>query len=149
MTPPGHERSRIESWTGSIILLALLAIAGGVFLQQFNFNPAVLVARGAGQNAAARSFTASQPVADLPPELREFGPLETFTPDNLYDKIDGKAELYLAAGFVQMRCQRFALKASPEQWLEWFVYDMGNLPQAFSVFSTQRRPEGRPLRYGW
>jgi len=49
---------------------------------------------------------------------------------------------------VQLRCQRFALQAAPDEWLEWFVYDMGTLPQAFSVFSTQRRSEGEPLELG-
>jgi hypothetical protein len=44
-----------------------------------------------------------------------------------------------------MYCQRFALKDADDQWLEWFVYDMGALPQAFSVFSTQRRAEGETL----
>jgi hypothetical protein len=29
--------------------------------------------------------------------------------------------------------------------MEWFVYDMGTLPQAFSVFSLQRRAEAQPL----
>jgi hypothetical protein len=77
--------------------------------------------------------------------LDTLGTPEQFTPENLYDKIDGKAELYLAAGFVQMRCQRFALRAAPDQWFEWAIYDMGTLPRAFSVFSTQRRPEGKPL----
>ena len=63
-------------------------------------------------------------------------------PDNLYDKVDGKADLYLSAGFVGMQSQRFALKATNDVWMEWFVYDMGTLPQAFSVFSLQRRADG-------
>jgi hypothetical protein len=29
--------------------------------------------------------------------------------------------------------------------MEWFVYDMGALPQAFSVFSLQRRAEGKAI----
>jgi hypothetical protein len=42
-----------------------------------------------------------------------------------------------------LRCQRFALKAVNDVWMEWFVYDMGALPQAFSVFSLQRRAEAQ------
>jgi hypothetical protein len=81
----------------------------------------------------------------LPPELSAFSAPETFTVDNLYDKVDGKADLYLTAGFVGMQCQRLALKATNDVWMEWFVYDMGTLPQAFSVFSLQRRAEAQPL----
>ena len=44
-----------------------------------------------------------------------------------------------------MTCQRFALKATNDDWMEWFVYDMGALPQAFSVFSLQRRAEGKTI----
>ncbi|MGA2854026.1 MAG: DUF6599 family protein, partial [Verrucomicrobiota bacterium] len=51
----------------------------------------------------------------------------------------------LTAGFVGMQCQRLALKAANDVWMEWFVYDMGALPQAFSVFSLQRRAEAQTL----
>lgn len=136
--------SRLERTVGFVVLLSLLAIAGGIFFKQFSFNPAVLIAREiALPQKRAESLTATVPW--LPAALKKFGPAESFTPDNLYDKIDGKAELYLAAGVVGMRCQRFALKEADDQWLEWFDYDMGTLPQAFSVFSTQRRAEGESL----
>lgn len=126
------------------MLLILLTIAGGILLKQFSFNPAVLIAR-----EIASTQKTVEPAAVTPPwlpaQLKDFGPAEGFTPETLYDKIDGKAELYLASGIVGMHCQRFALKTDENQWLEWFVYDMGTLPQAFSVFSTQRRAEGENL----
>ena len=144
MKPAGYESSQTEKWVGVLVLLCLAAIAGGIFLKQYSFNPAVLVARNLEPKGAVSKTTGN--TGDwLPPELAVFGAPESFTPDNLYDKIDGKAELYLAAGFVRMNCQRFALKDATDQWLEWFVYDMGTVPQAFSVFSAQRRAEGQPL----
>jgi hypothetical protein len=79
----------------------------------------------------------------LIPEVQGFTPLapsESFGPENLSDKIDGKAELYLAAGFKEMSCRRFGLGASGEVHLEVFVYDMGSASNAFAVFSGQRRP---------
>jgi len=136
--------SPLERTVGAVVLLILLAIAGGIFLKQSSFNPAVRLS-----SEIASSQKAAEPAATaapwLPAEFKNFGPAESFTPDNLYDKIDGKAELYLASGVVAMHCQRFALKTADDQWLEWFVYDMGTLPQAFSVFSTQRRAEGENL----
>lgn len=127
-------------------MLSLGAIAIGVLVKQTSLNPAVLVARGLTSHRDHAEPSAAV-VAWLPPELKEFGAPESFSPDNLYDKIDGKAELYLAAGFVRMRCQRFALKDHPDDWVEWFVYQMSGVPQAFSVFSTQRRSEGQPLDF--
>lgn len=134
-----------EKTVGWLILLCLAAIAAVILIQQRSFNAAVLVAQRAGESLVGQAKVAEADVVRLPPELKVFGPLECFTPDNLYDKIDGKAELYLSAGFVRLSCQRFALKSAPDQWLEWFVYDMGTLPQAFSVFTVQRRPEHQPL----
>lgn len=167
-----HKPGKTETWLSVILLACLLLIATVVLLRQRTFNPAVLAASRAAQlqgpvsttslpltpalspsdgesepraaNTALPTSSAPFP-APLPPELAPLSALENFNPDNLYDKIDGKAELYLAAGFVQMRSQRFALKTAPDDWVEWFEYDLGSLANAFSVFSTQRRSEGQPL----
>jgi len=74
-------------------------------------------------------------------------PREVFGPENLSEKIDGKAELYLSAGFLGLRSQRFAEAGKPEHWLELFVYDMGNRRNAFSVFRTQRRADAREAAF--
>jgi hypothetical protein len=66
--------------------------------------------------------------------------VETFDRDNLSDKIDGKAELYLAAGVSGMKCQRLVDSRHAADWFEVSVYDMGQLDNAFTVFSKQRRP---------
>ena len=146
MSRSSNGRGGAERWVGSIILLCLAGIAAGVYLKQFSFNPAVLVANSATpgvmkSEAAAQSETA----LSLPPGLAIMSAPEIFDPDDLYDKVDGKADLYLSAGFVGMQSQRFALKATNDVWMEWFVYDMGALPQAFSVFSLQRRAEGQTI----
>ncbi|MGA9452892.1 MAG: DUF6599 family protein [Verrucomicrobiia bacterium] len=146
----GSERGATERWAGFVILLCLAGIAAGVLLKQFSFNPAVLIATAAAPAAPAAAKMVSSPASGamptiLPPELSAFSAPETFTADNLYEKIDGKADLYLTAGFVQLRCQRFALKTAKDDWMEWFVYDMGALPPAFSVYSLQRRSEAQPL----
>jgi len=146
MSQPGNERNGAEQWASFIILLFLAGIAAGVYHRQFSFNPAVLVATAAASAAPKPAASApNESLPTLPPELSAFNAPETFTADNLYDKIDGKAELYLTAGFVGLKCQRLALKTSNDVWMEWFVYDMGVLPQAFSVFSLQRRAEAQPL----
>lgn len=152
MKSSARQRGKTETMAGVVILACLGAVALGVFLKQFRFNPAVLVATSASPAKTTASTKPAAPApaatgfsAFLPPKLTDFGAPESFDADTLSDKIDGKADLYLTAGFVQMRCQRFALKGSADDWMEWFVYDMGNLPQAFSVFSLQRRAEARPL----
>ena len=91
----------------------------------------------------------SAPVpAYLPENLIPLGPEETFDSETLSDKIDGKAELYLSSGFVKLSTRRFAQKADPHKWLELFVYDMGNPTNAFSVYSSQKRKDSRPVDLG-
>jgi hypothetical protein len=139
-----------EQWVGFIILLCLAGIAVGVYFKQFSFNSAVLAAATVAPEAAKVASTpvsgdAASILPAMPPEFAVMSAPENFGPDDVYNKIDGKADLYLTAGFVHMTCQRFALKATNDDWMEWFVYDMGALPQAFSVFSLQRRSEGKAI----
>ena len=131
----------------TISICAVLVLAGvlaGMLLQQSRFNPAVNVAL----TVAAKATTAPGPAAKIPDllaswpvGLRPMSAAEAFAPATLSDKIDGKAELYLSAGFVALTCQRVALSGAADAWMEMFVFDMGNPANAFSVYSSQRRPE--------
>ncbi len=134
-----------QKLTGYGILALLGLITVWLLVQQASFNPAVSVALRAplqGRTQAASSPTAAATAALLP-EVSGFTPLapvESFGPENLSDKIDGKAELYLSAGFKEMSCRRFGLGAGGETHVEVFLYDMGSDQNAYAVFSGQRRP---------
>jgi hypothetical protein len=70
---------------------------------------------------------------------------EKFDAQSLSDKINGKAELYLSAGFVSLASQRFKDKDGTDLWIEAYVYDMGTGQNAFSAFSAQRREDATSL----
>lgn len=140
--------SKTETFTGFVILLVLAAIGVGVFLKQFRFSPAILspAVLNATNTPAGQAHTGELVLAAfLAPGMTPMGADERYHADNLSDKIDGKAELYLQAGFALMRCQRFAGKNNPGSWMEAFVYDMGNPRNAFAVFSGQRRAGAEKL----
>ncbi len=146
----GHLRPRgvTETYVGSVIVLVLVIVAGGVFVKQFHYDRTVFLAAAPSGSAGKSSAPFSPAVnafVDLPSELTPLSAPETFNPDNLYDKIDGKAELYLSAGVLGMRCQRFALKNDSNAWMEFFVYDMDNLRQSFAVYSMQQRADAQLL----
>ena len=120
-----------------------MVIASGIFLAQFNFNPSVLqnssfsfTEPDNGKTALALS---AESIIPLPPGLVPLSPPESFDPQNLSDKINGKAELYLSAGFVSLNSQRFKPDQSSDFWIEAYIYDMDQGQNAFSVFSAQRR----------
>src|ERR1022692_363782 len=99
-------------------LAVLAAVLAGVCIRQTRFDPAVMMSAGVSPMSGA----------------------EAFSPGTLSDKIDGKADLYLSAGFVSLKDQRVALAGGAGSWMEMLVFDMGLPANAFSVYSSQRRP---------
>lgn len=144
---------RAAAWT---VLACLAAIAGWLAVAQARFSPAVLTALSppllAGAVAAAgpggRVFATAAPLAalaDLPalPGVTPVSPAESYDPATLSDRIDGKAELYLAANFQEMSCRAFTLPNGAH--VDAYVYAQASPKDAFAVLSAQRRPGSRSL----
>ncbi|MCE5341409.1 MAG: hypothetical protein LLF92_09845 [Planctomycetaceae bacterium] len=71
--------------------------------------------------------------------------VENYTSSNLYEKIDGKADLYLNNGFISLQCRRFGDSSALDKWMEVYLYEMGNSDNAFAVYSMQKRADGTAL----
>lgn len=130
---PGRAK-RLESVI-SICLLAVLALTGvGIFIKQSNYD----ISRYGIQN---QSDASQSPISDglIPSGFEALSKAENYNADNLYEKIDGKAPLYLEAGFKELTTQRFVSKSDPNLWMELYIYDMGNIRNGFGVYSEQRR----------
>jgi hypothetical protein len=140
--------SRQEAIIGFCVLLILAGIALGVFMHQFQFNPAVishqdLLAKEGNADGLPGVSYEEKPIS-LPEGMKPMTPPEIFNPDTLYQKINGKAELYLSAGFKQLKSQRIQPKQKPDLWMEAYIYKMETSSNAFSVYSMQRRDDGTP-----
>ncbi len=150
MKPAASKPGKTETLVSLVTMALLVVIAAGVLMRQAHFNPAVRVfVDGGGSEAPpAADEHPAPPAADLvalPALLHPMGPPETFGPDRLADKIDGKAPLYLSAGFRKLVSQRFALKDKPGRWFAFNRYRMRDPQAAFAVFSAQRRSDARRL----
>jgi hypothetical protein len=124
----------------SLFLLGILvSIAATILWVQSRYEPARWREQ-AGQPSR-------QPNAHevFPQGVMPLSPLERYGEDSLSDKIDGKADLYLSAGFKALETRRFALAQDPSRWMERYVYDMGGRLNAFAVYSAQRRRDGRDI----
>jgi hypothetical protein len=143
------KRPSLQEKRLSILLLGvLMLIVVAMLLLQARYDPASwrLQAQPANESGIAPSTDAFPAMRDdAVAGLNALSPVENYQPENLSDKINGKAELYLAAGFRRMQSQRFGLVGQSEKWMERFVYDMGQLRGAFAVFSAQRRSNIDPL----
>ncbi len=145
-----HSRpGRMETYTGFLILLALVGIAAGILWKQSKFDAAVFTAtlpdKGSSPMAGSASSESSELREYVPANFAPMSGLENFGPDDLSEKIDGKAELYLSSGFKGLLCRRFVKQGKPAEWIEIFLYDMGDVRNAFSVFSLQKRAEAEGL----
>ena len=138
-----------ETLISLLILSALVSIGAAIVSVQFRFNPAVIQSTGipvpsTGAEEAVSTAAAGN-VFELPPGIQPLSPPETFSPDRLSDKINGKAELYLSAGCKGLRSQRFTDSLAEGRWMEIFIFDMGTHENAFAVYSSQRRGDAVPI----
>ncbi|MFP5258968.1 MAG: DUF6599 family protein [Acidobacteriota bacterium] len=137
---------RTAAWT---VLACLAAIACWLGLTQSRFNPAVLVAlsppplTGTMTAGSAGTGFATAAFLDALPGAVPASPVESYDPATLSDRIDGKAELYLAANFQEMSCR--ALTLANGAHVDVYVYAQAAPKDAFAVLSAQRRSGSRPL----
>ena len=129
---------------GLITLLALIAAA--IFFYHYNYDkqhPDVELTNAELHTDKGNAET--ELLSLLPSGFKAKTPPEVFNSNSLYEKINGKAGMYTQTGFRQLKCLRFAGAQDESLWGEIFIYDMGDLRNAFTVYSTQRRPDATPL----
>ncbi len=145
-----RKRGKGETRVGALILLILAVIGGTVFWKQSRYDPRVFSLSphqesDPSQGLSARSFQETDLSPFMPEGMLPFSPLERFHSENLSDKINGKAEFYLSAGFQSLVAQRFASERLPGQWMEVFLYHMEDHRNAFAVYSGQKRGTAEDL----
>jgi hypothetical protein len=94
---------------------------------------------------------ADPPVIDFPQfsndwSLREKPAL--YDRDNLFDHINGEAEVYFPFGFERLSSGTYANRKAPELWIVADVYRMGSLLDAFGIYSSYRRPDSEFVKIG-
>jgi hypothetical protein len=70
-----------------------------------------------------------------------------FTKTNLFKHINGQAELFFKYGFQRCTFAVYRDRSNPDQQIDVDIYDMGNVLQAFGIFSRFRE-EDRPIGVG-
>jgi uncharacterized protein DUF6599 len=138
-----------ESLLGLCIIIILCIITAGILVVQGNYDERVffgsIVQKSSIQTEAAETATSAAPLSSIVTEgYRSMGDAEIFDKETLSDKINGKAELYLEAGYESLQSMRFVNSEDSSNWFEFYSYNMGKLENAYSVFSLQRRKSGIP-----
>ena len=93
--------------------------------------------------------TMSNPFDGLPSEINGWRHREEaalYTPDTLFEYINGGAELYISYGFVRLWAHKYARPNHPEISLD--IFDMGHSHRAFGVYSHGRETDDRIMGQG-
>ena len=127
----------------SFLLLAVLCAIGASILwvhqQGSRFIPNISSLTDTAQPSPDAVELIPGSLLTFPADFDASGRQELYDAETLYEKINGKAPLYLEADFKSLTTRRFMFGQDSSLWFEIFVYDMGTALNAFSVYSSQRR----------
>lgn len=99
----------------------------------------------AGPEAAAAVDLGIFPAGFLADGWSVDGRVETYDPNDVYEKIDGAAELYLRYGFQRLH---YVTIAHDADLVTVELYDQGTATNALGVYSEQREPDRAVERDG-
>ncbi len=137
------EKSPHEKTISIIILIIILSIAIGILFQQSNYDLkkyGLVYKKNENQKITGASKEVNTDTI-IPAGFATLSKPFLYNPTTLYEKINGKAPLYLSAGFRKLLTRRYVHKKDSKLWIEAFFYDMGSPRNAFSVYSRQRRSD--------
>ncbi len=80
---------------------------------------------------------------DPPKGWKKPGGVERYTITNLYDKINGRSELYNSYDIVGMTFVTFLNETDSSKYIDIFLYDMRTAMGGYGVYSVERSP-GNP-----
>jgi len=72
----------------------------------------------------------------------------TYTKDNLFEYIDGEAELFFPYGFQKVLVGNYIYQLDPQQTITVDIYEMGSRLDAFGVYSKFRSPYVNFVHFG-
>jgi hypothetical protein len=115
-------------------------------------SPGEITAELAAVPEPQRPLAAMLPLADLPPEwtLAKSGDrhLETFNADNLYEKIDGRAESFIQYGVKGMAYAFYHPTGDSSNELQLYIFEMADQLKALGKYGSEKPEEFTPAAVG-
>jgi len=166
---PGGAAGRTPRYVGPITLLpgddgSMAVFAAGRLVQGFQGagEDAVLAAaeRAYASAVPEAAATAAAPEAEATSEAENPFPtpaepgwrvptnVARFSPENLYVKIDGRAELYLQFQVVGLTFGTYAHQTDPDLTIDVYWYDMGTPANALGVYQAEATPGAEAVDVG-
>ncbi len=99
-----------------------------------------------------RKLAAMLPMSGLPPEWALGKPgdrhLETFNAENLYEKIDGRAESFLQYGVKGMAYTFYHPTGDPSNELQLYIFEMADSLKALGKYGSEKPEEFQAIAIG-
>jgi len=123
--------------------LAAVLAAMTLFLAPGSWSGAEAADRPTDAGAATEMNATADalPVPTFARDWKAEGKVRLFDKDNLFDHIDGEAELYMPYGFAGLATVAYLNAANAELSVVADVYRMGSLLDAFGIYSNYRRTD--------
>ncbi len=126
-----YHRHSVFSW------LLVLVVCGTVSL-----SPIL------NQSASAEQSLPKVMTGLTPADWELYEQVKRFKPVDLYEQINGAAELYLAYGVKELTFASYISRKDTNFYLDLSVFDMGNPTNAFGIFSVERFSSGPTIELG-
>jgi hypothetical protein len=115
-------------------------------------SPAQVEAEIASVPEPQRKLAAMLPLSDLPPEwtVGKSGErhLETFNAENLFEKIDGRAESFIQYNVKGMAYTFYHPTGDPSNELQLYVFEMENALKALGKYGSEKPEEVQTVAVG-
>jgi hypothetical protein len=102
-----------------------------------------------GPEKTAALETVAGALERLTPEgFAQKGPVERYNEANLYEKINGRSELFHAYGVAGLAFVTFSAADDPARFVDVYLYDMTTPLGAFGIASVERAPGSQAIELG-
>ena len=130
---------------GVIIVAVLVAIAYWVAWRGMNPDPelfSIEVTYTQTKQTPDKTSTTIAGETTVFPSLDfvgwEAGPPNSYTSDNLYEKINGREGFYKSYGFKQLYTATLANLSDPNAFIDIELFDLGSVQNAFGAYNAER-----------
>lgn len=88
------------------------------------------------------------PASGFSPGWALDGPVKKYTGEDLFEYINGEAELYLQFGFKILTTGLYLKEGDDKRGIAADVYEMGSELEAFGMYANYRKPEAESIKAG-
>jgi len=88
------------------------------------------------------------PASGFSPGWALEGPIKKYTGEDLFEYINGEAELYLQFGFKILTAGLYLKEGNEKLGIAADVYEMGSDLEAFGMYANYRKPEAESIKAG-